>query len=366
MKGRDKNGHFEKGHTETPEEKLKRIESNRIAWKSRSDYIGDLLQKCPQLYNIWRGIRFTKKGKQAGCSEDWNNYRTFFNDVFPTYKQGLHFRRPDVTKPFSKDNFIWVSKENDNLFKSRLISLTYKGETLLLKDWADKLNLSLAGLRLRYFRHKDEYSVKEVLFGRKKKRGAKKPKDITDEDVKIRAKASKMISSYKHKDKINGVSICDIDINWMILNILTKACIYCGDTYRIGADRIDNKKGHTKDNIVPCCYECNCAKNDNFSFNEMKIIGKTIAKVKEQRKKKKKNTIDIQNALNPQKPAEIRWARKICQYDEKNNIINTFNSIKEASMKSGFKASGIGAACNGKDYKHIHKYKGFYWKIIDE
>jgi len=27
-----------------------------------------------------------------------------------------------------------------------------------------------------------------------------------------------------------------------------------------GIDRVDNEKGYTKDNIVPCCYECNTKK----------------------------------------------------------------------------------------------------------
>ena len=49
-------------------------------------------------------------------------------------------------------------------------------------------------------------------------------------------------------------------------------------------DRIDNSKGHTKDNTVPCCYECNCARNNNFSFEEMKVLGKTIKQIKENRK----------------------------------------------------------------------------------
>ena len=78
-------------------------------------------------------------------------------------------------------------------------------------------------------------------------------------------------------------NICDIDIDWMINNIITQHCVYCGDDKRVGCDRIDNNKGHTKDNVVPCCYDCNCARNNNFSFEEMKIIGKTIRKVKESR-----------------------------------------------------------------------------------
>lgn len=71
--------------------------------------------------------------------------------------------------------------------------------------------------------------------------------------------------------------------DWMIDNIIKKPCVHCGDTNRIGCDRIDNNKGHTKDNVVPCCYECNCARNNNFSYNEMLIIGKAIKNVKQLR-----------------------------------------------------------------------------------
>lgn len=365
MSGRDNKGRFEKGHKETAEERLKRINANRIAWKQRPDYIGDLVAQCPHLYSVWRGIRFTDKGKAIGCSSDWENYRSFFNDVYPSYKDGSLFRRPDTSRPYSKDNFVWVAKGDESAFKSNSIYLTYKGETLLLKDWADQLNLSLAGLRLRYHRHKDDFTVEEILFGRKVARGSKKAKDVSDPSVLIRAKASKMISAYKNKDKKNGVSICDMDIEWMVLNVLSKPCVYCGDTHRVGADRIDNSKGHTKDNIVPCCYECNCARNSNFTFEEMKIIGKAIADVKSQRGVTHDNVTKevVEKGMTVNNAGQVRWgAMKVYQYDMDWKLIRVYESIKQAATETGLSPKSIGAACNGKDYSGEHKLAGFRWE----
>ena len=72
-----------------------------------------------------------------------------------------------------------------------------------------------------------------------------------------------------------------------MLEVMSKPCVYCGDTSRIGLDRIDNSKGHTKDNTVPCCYECNCARNNNFTYDEMLQIGKVIRDIKLKRKNNK-------------------------------------------------------------------------------
>ena len=193
---------------------------------------------------------------------------------------------------------------------------------------------------------------------KKVQRGSKKAKDVTDENVNVRAKASKMISAYKNKDKKMGVSICDMDIEWMVLHILTKPCIYCGDTYRIGADRIDNTEGHTKANVVPCCYECNCARNANFSFEEMRILGKTIEKIKQSRGVEKKNP-----ESNVKKNLKVQWGKmKVYQYDLNWNLIRIFDSIKQAAEDTGFNTKGIGAACNGRDYKKEHKYRGYLWE----
>jgi hypothetical protein len=72
----------------------------------------------------------------------------------------------------------------------------------------------------------------------------------------------------------------DLTVEFM-LALMAKPCAYCGDsTDPRGCDRIDNRKGHTMDNVVPACKHCNCARMDNFTHEETKILGQTIALLK--------------------------------------------------------------------------------------
>lgn len=281
---RNEKGRFIKGHEKLPPEQLlKQSISLREAAKKRPDYIADIVKQYPYIYNTWRGIMFTDKGKKIGVDEKWKNYRSFYNDVVETYQKGLLFRRPDVTKPYSSDNFAWVTREVANDLRAG-VYITIGDETLNLSQWSEKTGLPKNAMSIRYHSKTRKYTPEEIVYGVKKNRDSKKPKDISDSSVVIRAKASKMISSYKCHDKKLGFIPCDITIEWMIENILTQKCVYCGDDKRIGCDRIDNDKGHTMDNVVPCCVECNAARNKFFTHEEMKEIGKVIGEIKRRRK----------------------------------------------------------------------------------
>lgn len=74
-----------------------------------------------------------------------------------------------------------------------------------------------------------------------------------------------------------------------------KKCIYCGikeedlyktnDTYNgkvqiLTIDRIDNSKKYELDNMGLACFRCNLIKNDFFTYDEMKTIGKELVKPK--------------------------------------------------------------------------------------
>lgn len=92
-----------------------------------------------------------------------------------------------------------------------------------------------------------------------------------------------LLLSYKTRDKRKGW-ICDLDVKWIKENISNHSCVFCGSTENIGCDRIDNLKGHTKENCQPCCSDCNRTRGDEFSVEEMKIIGQSIKTIRRLRK----------------------------------------------------------------------------------
>ena len=140
------------------------------------------------------------------------------------------------------------------------------------------------------------YRCKECSKGTIDKRKNRWKMTMTDEQ-----KVLKQVSTHNYRKTEKGKSI-DIISSYkqfdvkkkfehdltqsFVISSLKLPCIYCGDVSP-GLDRKDNSKGHTIDNCVPCCKECNVSRMDNFTYDEMVILGKTIRKIKEDRKPSK-------------------------------------------------------------------------------
>jgi len=63
-------------------------------------------------------------------------------------------------------------------------------------------------------------------------------------------------------------------------------CHYCDDPLQetgTGLDRIDNNKGYILGNVIPCCSSCNITRFDNYSYEEMLVLSKTIKIIKQSR-----------------------------------------------------------------------------------
>lgn len=72
-------------------------------------------------------------------------------------------------------------------------------------------------------------------------------------------RASNLLSAYNQSDRKHNRGKGDLTTRWIVENIFTQPCKYCGKTGWdvIGCNRIDNELPHTIDNVEPCCAECN-------------------------------------------------------------------------------------------------------------
>lgn len=86
-------------------------------------------------------------------------------------------------------------------------------------------------------------------------------------------RANNLMSSYRYTDKRDGYpETVDFDAEWLLEAILLKPCAHCGKTGWdiIGCNRLDNTKGHTKDNVEPCCKECNSKLGAMYQWDKTK------------------------------------------------------------------------------------------------
>lgn len=74
----------------------------------------ELKENNPYLFNSWRSILYTEKGRKAGVVDEWRKFPTFYKDVHETYKEGLRLCRKDKNKPFGPNNFEIENRINEN------------------------------------------------------------------------------------------------------------------------------------------------------------------------------------------------------------------------------------------------------------
>jgi len=72
-------------------------------------------------------------------------------------------------------------------------------------------------------------------------------------------RAVNLLSSYNKSDRDMNRGEGNLTAQWIVENIFTKPCVHCGETdwTKLGCNRLDNSKPHTKDNVESCCESCN-------------------------------------------------------------------------------------------------------------
>ena len=93
-----------------------------------------------------------------------------------------------------------------------------------------------------------------------------------------------LLKSYRSSDARSGLE-ATVTVEWMKENMTNSPCFYCETKDDpIGLDRLDNSKGHSEENVVPCCKICNKSRNNLFTPKEMLMLGRVIARIRKMRK----------------------------------------------------------------------------------
>lgn len=123
-----------------------------------------------------------------------------------------------------------------------------------------------------YLKNKEAFIAKARKWGEnnpEKCKASKRKYDEQNKEKKLelqrewrktpKGRATMLLSTYKTSDRKMGRGESDITPEWIVENIFSKPCVHCGETdwHKIGCNRLDNSKPHTKDNVEPCCSRCN-------------------------------------------------------------------------------------------------------------
>lgn len=250
-----------------------------------------LYKKYKCRYNVMN--RFCKEHK--GITTVWDTFTKFYSDLYPIYgdkfDDDINYRMylPWNETEYNLNTISFGNKLEVNRNSIATKRYTINGVSKTLKEWAKKVGIKVTTLRDRILGYQDCLSFEDILYniGNEHKRFDRNLTTINDATIdnkKARRRASKIVSGYKSRDIQKGLGENDLDIEWYIDNILSKPCVYCGDTINIGCDRIDNNQAHNKNNVVPCCRECNIARGNNFTHKEFLHIGVAIKEVKLKRR----------------------------------------------------------------------------------
>lgn len=139
--------------------------------------------------------------------------------------------------------------------------------------WRKENKEKILERRYKYYQeHREELINKSSLFYKENKE--LKHKYDSERRSTPLGRAKYLVDNYRAKDKRTNKGECTLTAEWIVDNIFSKPCHYCGesDWTKIGCDRIDSSLPHTQDNVVPCCKSCN-DKKGRKEYNEfIKII----------------------------------------------------------------------------------------------
>lgn len=179
----------------------------------------------------------------------------------------------------------WIERlERMKLRRKKEVWLAEKGEEWYREHILNpgKENAKNQRIKNPYYNKNWKEENKEHISEYNKEWRDNNPNYLNDyRNTKI-GRAIDLAGSYKQHDAENGLdSSNNLTHFWIIENIFTTKCVYCGDSdwRHLGCDRIDNSKPHTPENVICACRICNIDRSDRMGVEEFKEYRKLHPRV---------------------------------------------------------------------------------------
>jgi hypothetical protein len=179
---------------------------------------------------------------------------------------------------FPKPRIGFLDNDRLNLQKTNLVLLDEDWKEQQHKEWTIRNRSKLREMATSYYHEHKEMARKRAKEYEKSARG-KRVLNEGKRKVKSRYRRGRYEAARRGKD-------FTISFEEYVVLIM-QPCYYSGESLHgevgIGLDRLDNEKGYTLDNVVPCKGWCNVMRNTRLTVEETKVAAQAVV---EFRKKK--------------------------------------------------------------------------------
>ena len=118
----------------------------------------NMLARCEKPYATGY-VNYGARGIKV-CAE-WHTFENFYNDMYPSYQEGLTLDRIDVNGNYCFANCRWADTETQNYNKTNTAYIEYEGQKYTSKQIKEKFGLKYCTVLSRIKR--SGWSVKEAL-----------------------------------------------------------------------------------------------------------------------------------------------------------------------------------------------------------
>lgn len=121
----------------------------------------ELAKAAIRLHYVWGGMRdrcynpnFPRYHRYGGrgITVEWEDFGSFFADMYPTYQDSLTLDRINNDGNYSKSNCRWATQKEQSNNRSTNVYIKHSGKTFTASQWAKHLGMKISAFNARRYK----------------------------------------------------------------------------------------------------------------------------------------------------------------------------------------------------------------------